>query len=411
MAGDARFAGYRLIEFSPATRATLTEVAERLIPCEKEILDGWLSRQFATWQPPGLDRATLAEIFGAVLRSILTGMHGGELEHCIEGLEQAGADLAVRQFPFSALVITVHFLEESYMPYLLDPPPSNAREWLVEIDEFLHVALAAIANAYFEAHRTELLEQAEVGRIVQEGLLRHVPRRVADLEAAHVYMSAREQAQLGGDFLDSFEIDGCSTLFVIGDLSGHGLEAAADSVMLRSLFRGFMRENPDPADAMARLNQIMRSDMPPGDFATALALVYDSAGRFRMVNAGHPYPVLCDETCRLVETHDLALAIIADATYDVEEVLLVPGGVLVAYTDGLIEARNESGIFGEDRLLETVARMQDASARAIAEQLIDDAQRHAGGKFSDDVAILVLKRDAALPPIKMSVNLLDRKPE
>ena len=393
MTGSARFAGYRLIEFSPATRVTLKEVAERLIPREKDILNGWLSRQFATWHPPGLDRATLGEVFGGVLHSILAGMHGGTLEHCIDGLEQAGADLAVRQFPFSALVITVHFLEETYMPYLLDPPPPNPRIWLVEMDEFLHVALAAIANAYFESYRTELLEQAEVGRIVQEGLLRHVPRRVGDLEAAHIYISAREQAQLGGDFLDSFEMDGGSTLFVIGDLSGHGLEAAADSVMLRSLFRGFMRENPDPADAMARLNRIIRSDLAPGDFATALALVYDSEGKFRMVNAGHPYPVLCDGTPRLVETHDAALAIIPDTAYRVEEVTVGPGGVLVAYTDGLTEARDKSGMFGDERLLETVARMQDAPARAIAEQLIDDAQRHAGGKFSDDVAILVLKRD------------------
>lgn len=397
MEGSARFAGYRLIEFSPATRVTLKEVAERLIPREKDILDGWLSRQFATWQPPGLDRATLGEVFGSVLHSILTGMHGGELEHCIGGLEQAGADLAVRQFPFSALVITVHFLEETYIPLLLDPPPPDSRKWLVEMDEFLHVALAAIANAYFESYRTELLEQAEVGRIVQEGLLRHVPRRVADLEAAHVYMSAREQAQLGGDFLDSFEMDGGSTLFLIGDLSGHGLEAAADSVMLRSLFRGFMRENPDPADAMARLNRVIRSDLAPGDFATALALVYDSAGKFRMVNAGHPFPVLCDGGPRLVETHDAALAIIPDTTYRVEEVTVGPGGVLVAYTDGLTEARDEGEMFGDDRVIETVTRMRDASARAIAEQLIDDAQRHAGGKFSDDVAILVLKRDAHSP--------------
>jgi serine phosphatase RsbU (regulator of sigma subunit) len=393
MTGSARFAGYRLVEFSPATRGTLKEVAERLIPREKAILNGWLSRQFATWHPPGLGRAELGEIFGGVLGAILHGMRDGSLEACIGSLEQAGANLAKRQFPFSALIITVHFLEETYIPLLLDPPPPDPRKWLLEMDEFLHVALAAIASAYFESYRTELLEQAEVGRIVQEGLLGRVPRRAADLEVAHVYMSAREQAQLGGDFLDSFEMDGGSVLFVIGDLSGHGLEAAADSVMLRSLFRGFMRENADPADAMTRLNRVIRSDLGTNDFATALALVYDSPGKFRMVNAGHPYPVLCGGECRLVETHDAALAILADTTYAVEEVTVGPGGVLVAYTDGLTEARDKGGMFGDDRVLDTVARMQDASPRAIAEQLIDDAQRHAGGKFSDDVAVLVLKRD------------------
>jgi serine phosphatase RsbU (regulator of sigma subunit) len=369
------------------------EVAERLIPHERKILDGWLTQQFASWRPPGMDRAELGRVFGGVLDTILSCMRGGHLEACIDALEHAGTNLAAQQFPFSALVITVHFLEETYMPFLLDPPPPDSRGWLVEMDEFLHVALAAMANAYFEAYRTELLEQAEVGRIVQEGLLGRVPRRVADLETAHIYLSAREQAQLGGDFLDSFELDGGSSLFVIGDLSGHGLEAAADSVMLRSLFRGFMRENPDPADAMRRLNNIIRADLGPDDFATAIALVYESGGEFSMVNAGHPYPVLCDGTCRLIESHDAALAILPDATYHAENVALTPGGVLVVYTDGLIEARGEGGMFGDDRVMETTARMHDASARAIAEQLIDDAQRHAGGRFSDDVAVLVLKRN------------------
>jgi len=393
MTGSARFAGYRLIEFSPATRATLTEVAERLIPYEKKILDGWLTRQFASWQPPGLDRAELGRLFGGVLDTILKGMGDGRLEACIDSLEQAGTELAVRQFPFSALVITVHFLEETYMPFLLHPPPASARKWLIEMDEFLHVALAAIANAYFEAYRTELLEQAEVGRVVQEGLLGQVPRRAADLEIAHIYMSAREQAQLGGDFLDSFVLENGSTLFVIGDLSGHGLEAAANSVMLRSLFRGFMRENPDPSEAMARLNQVIRADFAPGDFATALALVYESGGRFRIVNAGHPYPVICDRACSMVESHDAALAIMADSAYSTTEFALEPSGVLVAYTDGLTEARGKTGMFGEDRMQETISRMYSASARAIAEQLVDDAQRHAGGRFADDVAVLVIKRD------------------
>jgi len=397
MTGEARFAGYRLMEFSPVTRVTLVSVADRLIPHEEEILEGWLSRQFASWQPPGVSPEELQKLFGEILGAILHHMRDGRLEACIDALERAGTDLAARQFPFSALVLTVHFLEETYLPFLLDPPPPDPRNWLVEMDEFLHVALAAIANAYFETYRTELLERAEVGRIVQEGLLGRVPRRVADLETAHIYLSAREQAQLGGDFLDSFELENGSALFVIGDLSGHGLEAAADSVMLRSLFRGFMRENPDPADAMARLNYIIRSDMAPGEFATALALVYDHPGRFRMVNAGHPYPLICERTCRLIDSHSAALAILPDAAYNVEEVKLAPGGVLVAYTDGLIEARGEGGMFGEDRALETVARMRDASARAIAEQLIDDAQRHAGGKFSDDVAVLVLKRDLNTP--------------
>jgi len=392
MEDKARFAGHRLIRFSPKTRETLSEIACRLIPHTKIILDQWISQQFESWEPPNFSREGLSKVFGDLLESILQGMRSGELEACVESLEQTGADLAGRQFPFDALVISVHFLEESYMPLMLSPPPPEPRRWLVTMDEFLHVALAAIANAYFEAYRQELLERAEVGRIVQEGLLPNIPRRIADLEVAHIYISAQEKAQLGGDFLDAFETGSGEFAFVIGDLSGHGLEAAADSVMLRSIFRGFMREQPDLARAMERLNNVLSSELTSGHFATALAISYRTDGRITFVNAGHPSPILCHNDCRLLRGHGCALAIGLPSDYRATEHKLEPGGLFVAYTDGVTEARSKGELFGESRVVSTVKAMRDAPARAIVEQLIDDALRHAGGKFSDDVAVIVLRR-------------------
>jgi hypothetical protein len=389
-----RFAGHKLIEFSPTARQTLQEVAERLIPHEKSIVDGWVSRQFETWQPPGFSPESLGEIFGEIVGCVLHCMKSGELEVCIENLEQAGGRLAVRQFPFDALVISVHFFEETYLPFLLDPPPPHPGHWLVTIDEFLHVALAAISNAYFETHRSELLDFAEVGRTVQESLLARIPRRISDLEVAYVYISARDRAQLGGDFLDYFRIRHGADIFLIGDLSGHGLEAAAESLTLRSLFRGFMREQPDLPNAMQRLNRVICQELRSGHFATALAMSYDGKGHLRLVNAGHPFPVLCGEQ---PDIHGMALAIQEESAYEAQDLDLPRGGLFVAYTDGLVEARSKGEIFGEDRLIQTIVEMHDASPSAIVGRLVDDAQRHAGGRFSDDVAVLVLRRRAGSP--------------
>lgn len=392
MNDEPRYAGYRLIEFSSEARAYLRDVADRLIPIRDRILDGWLSRQFSTWHPPGFDRDSLGELFSDVLDSILDCMRTGELEACVDNLEQAGTNLAERRFPFGALIISVHYLEETYLPYLIRSAHPDSGKWLITIDEFLHVALAAIANSYFESYRGELLEQAEVGRIVQEGLLGHVPRRTVDLEIGHVYISAEEQAKLGGDFLDSFVTGAGEVSFIIGDLSGHGVEAAAESVMLRSLFRGFMREEPSLSSAMERLNHVVCTDLGVGHFATALAMQYDSSGRLKIVNAGHPFPVLCNDECSLMELHDGALAIDEQSTYTIRETHLDPGDILVAYTDGLIEARSKGEMFGEDGLIRTVSAMRNASPRAIVDQLVDNARRFAGGKLTDDVAVLVLKR-------------------
>ncbi len=394
MNDQAQYAGHRLIRFSPKTRRTLAEIADRLIPRSQEILDKWVAQQFQTWEPPNFTRESLSQVFSNLLDSILQHMRDGDLEACVDDLEQTGANLAQQQFPFDALVISVHFLEESYMPVLLNPPPPEPRTWLVEMDEFLHVALAAIANAYFEAHREELLERVEVGRIVQECLMPNIPRRVADLDVAHIYISAQEKAQLGGDFLDAFETQSGEHAFVIGDLSGHGLDAAAGSVMLRSMFRGFMREQPELGGAMGRLDHVLSAELTGGQFASALAVTYRPDGRIALVNAGHPAPVLYNDHCEIIEDHGSILALGLGTRYQASEHYLEPGGLFVAYTDGLIEARSRGELFGETRLAAAIAGVRDAPARAVVSQLVDAALRHAGGRFSDDIAILVLKRQS-----------------
>ena len=389
---STRFAGYRIVDFTQDTVDTLAEIAVRLAPHETDILNNWIHLQWDTWQPPGLTREDLQDVFGGLLRGLLRRLRERDLSTCILEFQEAGAQLAGRQFPFEALIISIHFLEESYMPHLLDQPPDKTQQWFVAMDEFLHAALAAVATSYFDAYREELLDRAEVGRIVQEGLLADIPKRAADLEISYVYRSARERARLGGDFLDVLEV-GADIGFIIGDLSGHGLEAASESVMVRSLFKGFLCENPSLTDAMARLNRVLVSELRSGDFATALALSYDGSGNVGLVTAGHPFPIVCGQTgCTVIELSGTALAVDPESTYTLEQVSLEPGGILVACTDGLIEARNKGVLFGENAVFQAIEQVHNAPARAVAEHVVDQSLRHAGGKFSDDVAVLVLKR-------------------
>lgn len=385
-------AGYRIIEFSPRNKDALREVASRLAPWQEQILDLWVSHQCNSWQPPGLTRGELREVFGRILRDMLHCLGCREPAASLAALEDTGLELALRRFPFQAVTISVHFLEKSYLPYLLDPPSEDVQQWLIAMDEFLHAALASMATAYFETFRRELLQEVEVGRIVQEGLLSSIPRTVFDLEVAHVYMSARERARLGGDFLDFARVSQGRVAFIIGDLSGHGLEAAADSVMLRSLFRGLMFEDPDLRKTMERVNRILASELRHDQFATALAMSYDINGKLSLVSAGHPRPIVFDGKCNVVRVEGMALSIDPGASYEVVEFELQPGATLLAYTDGLIESRHHKEHFGEQRLVEAMETMHQTSARDLADHLIDASLRHCGGRFADDVAMLVIKR-------------------
>ena len=389
----SRFVGYRVVEFSEDSHEALRDIYERLAPEAPSILDAWVDKQWSVWQPPGLTKEELWEIFSRILRTLLEMLCRRANEHEFMAIESIGADLARRRYPFEALIISVHFLEESYLPILLDSDRRCTQDRLLAMDEFLHYVLASISTSYFEAYRKELMDRAEVGRIVQEGLLAEIPKRAVGLEIGHVYLSARERAQLGGDFLDFFTVGSDGATFVIGDLAGHGLEAAADSVMLRSLFRGFMREKPDMQDAMARLNRVLTSELKSGLFATALAVTYDLSGTVSLVSAGHPYPVVWDGHCRMLEIEGAALAIDRSSSYALERFALPEGGMLVAYTDGLTEAK---GIalerFGDKRIIDAIEEMAGLPARQVAEHLVDNALRHTGGHFQDDVVVLVIKR-------------------
>lgn len=386
------FVGYRIIKFAKVSEDALRELAEILIPHEAEIVDRWVRTQLMAWSPPAFTRDELKDVFGGVFHNMLGCMQTRQLERCIEDLEKTGAVLAARDFPYEALIISLHFLEASYMPLLPRKPLEKTMEWLVEMDEFLHAALAAIATSYFRNYREELLEEAELGRLIQEGLFAKVPKKVIDLEVAYIYLSSTERARVGGDLVDLFMLNPLEAAFIIGDLSGHGLGAATDAAMLRYQFRGFMRENQDLTATMARLNRVLKEELEAGHFATALAGAYMGAGRLELVSAGNPIPILCSKSCRLLKPGGIALAVDEDATYSVSEVELGSGDIFVAYTDGLTEARSAKGFYGEDRVLEAVQQVRNAPANAIVEHLRDEAIRFADGNLTDDVAILVLKR-------------------
>jgi serine phosphatase RsbU (regulator of sigma subunit) len=177
-------------------------------------------------------------------------------------------------------------------------------------------------------------------------------------------------------------------------MSGHGLEAASHSATIRSLFRGLMRDRADLTDAVERLNRVLVEELSAAQFATALAGTYSGNGQLSLVNAGHPLPIVCGEGCRMIEHVGLPLAVTDMASYEEIQVELKPGEVFVCYTDGLSEARVGANLFGEERVIETLKEIRDAPARSIAEHLRDKSLRHAEGKLMDDMAILVLKRNA-----------------
>jgi serine phosphatase RsbU (regulator of sigma subunit) len=224
-----------------------------------------------------------------------------------------------------------------------------------------------------QAHSAAELEAA---RRVQSLLLRpsHAYADRFSMEAVY-----RPAAEVGGDFFHTTEIDGC-TRIVVGDVSGKGLGAA----MLVATLIGALDSNlvADPATVLMQLNELLLARQQ-GGFATCLCASIDRDCLAAFSNAGHLAPYL--NGGEVPVESGLPLGIAPDPAYTGFRFQLVPGDSLTFLSDGVVEARNETGeLFGFDR----AAAISNRPAHAIAQIAQAFGQE-------DDITVLTLRYSRA----------------
>jgi len=203
------------------------------------------------------------------------------------------------------------------------------------------------------------------------------------------------RVELGGDLYDYVALDDGRFAVVLGDVTGHGIDAAADMAMAKYVFRTLVREHTQPEELVRAANRVVVDEIAPGKFITLLYLVVDPAtGVVACASAGHPPPRLVDPdgTVRPIAAHGLALGIDHDQAYEEVRAQLEPGGAVVLYTDGVIEARCNTELYGIERLDALLSRKRHFRAEDIAASVIESARRFTGGDLSDDCAVVVVKR-------------------
>jgi PAS domain S-box-containing protein len=218
---------------------------------------------------------------------------------------------------------------------------------------------------------------------------------VPGLDAAALYRSASEVAQVGGDFYDLFALGGGRVAAVIGDVCGKGVAAARHTVRLRYELRTLLEEGRPPGRVLAAFNRRVQEEFVTDEYATLLLLALDpTTGRVSWSSAGHPPPLLTGATPRtLAFAGSLPVGLFPDATYQTAHFTLPPGRCVVLYTDGVVEARNpERREFGTEGL-EAAVPAAAASAAAVAEVILKQVLSHSGGHLDDDAAVLVLRRE------------------
>ncbi len=236
-------------------------------------------------------------------------------------------------------------------------------------------------------------QQKDFADSMQRSLLPRTRPQLEELEIGDVYDSSARM-DVGGDVYDFLELtDGCLAV-VLGDVTGHGIDAAADMAMAKFVFRSLAREHPQPGDFLASANEIVLGEIAPGKFITLLYLLIDLRdGELACASAGHPPPLIVSPGSppEPLAARGLALGIEAGQRYEEARVRLEPGATAVLYTDGLLEARRDGELYGERRLSEALAANAHLPAQELANTLLEDCRAFAG-ELADDCAIVVLKR-------------------
>jgi serine phosphatase RsbU (regulator of sigma subunit) len=259
-------------------------------------------------------------------------------------------------------------------------------------------AAVAVENAQLheKAIREELLEkELSLAHRVQLGLLPASPPQIERYQFFQYYQPAY---QLGGDYFDYIPLPGNRLASALADVCGKGIAAALLVARLSAEVRHCLLSQPQPIDAMARLNQLFSDDRWEGKFVTMVVAVLDPAEHeVCIVNAGHMAPLLRRPSGEIEEVGrskgGLPLGIDGDSKYEQFSIRLAPGDSLVMYTDGVLDAENaQKQRYGTERLYPMVARPA-AGAQELGSQVINDVKRFVGDhRQADDICLTCLRR-------------------
>ena len=265
----------------------------------------------------------------------------------------------------------------------------------------------ATARRRAEAERDALLaQQTRVAETLQNSMLLAPPEDAfAGLSVGTHYEAAWAEAQVGGDFMDALPLDGGRVALIVGDSTGKGLKAARHVSEMQFVLRAYLREIPDPARTLERLNAYLVSGQRlDGRAQSALAAVIvavvspETGETWIAAGGAEPPVVLRADTGQAEEVAVGGVVLGANerATFEAMRLILRPGDLLIMATDGLTEARDRKShtFFGYEGLLRAVESEAGAAPApaAFARRLAARARAFAGGVLSDDVCIVAARR-------------------
>jgi sigma-B regulation protein RsbU (phosphoserine phosphatase) len=271
---------------------------------------------------------------------------------------------------------------------------------LQEKNRELRQAYEELKAAQAQIIEKERLErELQVAFEIQTSILPQSLPKLAGYDFGALMVPARA---VGGDFYDIIPLSQDKVGIVIGDVADKGVPSAIFMAQTHALLYAMASRNASPARVLQRVNQLLMKIGESSLFVTVLYGILDRrTNAFSYARAGHELPIILSSTGQIQlapYSEGQLLGILEKPTLDMQTVNIPPGGLILLYTDGAIDARHYSGdAFGLDRLTSELKDIMNGSAQELCDRLwqtLEDFQSETAQE--DDVTLVVMRSTAPL---------------
>ena len=246
-----------------------------------------------------------------------------------------------------------------------------------------------------EEARIRLSEEARMAKNIQMNFL---PKSNPEIPGYDIVGKSIPASNVGGDYYDFIFLDDHQLAISLGDVSGNGLAAALVMANLQATIRGQALSGADPDKCLERANKLLFRSTDARTFVSLFYGILDTRKHtLKYANAGQDLPILFSVKNRPIplKTRGIALGMMEEVSYEIEEIAINYGNRLLIYSDGIREAMNEQKEeFGDEKLQQIVQRNRDGSAEALIKKIIAVVNSHFGNApQNDDITMVLLIRN------------------
>lgn len=321
---------------------------------------------------PEMDGLTLLtklkELQNPALKTVIISAYG-DMDNIRTAMNRGAYDFITKPVNFEDLEVTIHKTLGEII---------SVRQWLMEHDQLV-----------------SLQHDLNISRDIQQAILPKVIPSFRGEKNFDIYASMVAANEVGGDFYDFFQIDRYRLGFVIGDVSGKGISAAIFMAVCRTLIRATGLKGEPVNECIKYVNNLLCKESVSSMFVTVFyGILNTHNGEIEYVNAGHnpPYILTSDKISKTEMTNGLALGVSEDYPYESKKLQLKNGDKLLLFTDGVVEAFNQTKTpYGEEKFESLLAENRNTPVEGMIKKIFADVENFIGdAPQSDDITLLGL---------------------